>query len=86
MDPYMVPASMTEREYRERAEYSVWTYNEDREWMRRNGVADMVIVGNVSLCSADFMVERLKLVNPKGRYFIRNNKNVILSRPVKKES
>lgn len=86
MDTYMVPSSMTEREYREDRSYSVWTWNFSEEWLGRNGIPDMVIVGGISLHAADLMVCRLKLINPHMNYTIKDGRGVAIDRPISKES
>lgn len=58
---------------------SVWTHTDDPEWLRKNGVTDMVIAGNLSAQGARFLCERLLLLRPDLKFEVRNNHNEVSS-------
>ncbi len=51
---------------------TVWTHSTDPEWLRRNGVTDMVLADMRDMSRARFLCERLLLLMPENTFELRD--------------
>lgn len=57
---------------------SVWTYNDDPGWVRRNDGPEMVVCDHLSMGQARFLCQQLLILNPAGKFEIRDGARAVL--------
>ena len=59
-------------------QHSVWTDHHDPAWVSRYGLPDMRITDGVSLDTARYTCDRLLMLLPDNRFYIKNIHNVVV--------